>query len=316
MTVHVYKSTDAGAPAQLGGTGTVIGILDACLVNGYGSKAAAGWTKVFSGTDTAVYKGVGANAKYLRVGGGDLTSGVFRATLLFGYETMTDVNTGTGRFPNEAETGSNATYCVGRVESNTNATPLNVPWLLVATDKFFWFCNVWTQNTNYLQGTSLMGFGEFPSFDPNDTNNTVLIGNKGAGAPATAYTVNSSTVAAGGYNVTLANDIYGLRSGKDACIWTGLSSQSLLGTPISTTTPAAQYPSAMDGKIHMATAAVYEEGVGIRGRLPGLFSMSISRSLCPYKSLDVLTGLAGKELTVMAGASSASFIAFETSDTW
>lgn len=39
MTVYLYRSTDAGAPALSGTAGSLINLLDACLVNGYGNQA-------------------------------------------------------------------------------------------------------------------------------------------------------------------------------------------------------------------------------------------------------------------------------------
>ena len=40
MTIKVFKSSDYGSPVNSNAAGAVIGILDACLVNGYGSQAA------------------------------------------------------------------------------------------------------------------------------------------------------------------------------------------------------------------------------------------------------------------------------------
>lgn len=41
----IYRSTDASAPAMTSSSGSLIDVLNACLVTGYGAKAAAGWTK-------------------------------------------------------------------------------------------------------------------------------------------------------------------------------------------------------------------------------------------------------------------------------
>ena len=47
MTIHVYKSTDAGAPVLSNTAGAVNQILKACLVTGYGNKDPAGWELVY-----------------------------------------------------------------------------------------------------------------------------------------------------------------------------------------------------------------------------------------------------------------------------
>src|SRR5438309_11659795 len=55
MTVRVYKSTDASAPALTGQVGSLTALLDAILVNGYGTKTAAGWTIGFTTTKKLAY---------------------------------------------------------------------------------------------------------------------------------------------------------------------------------------------------------------------------------------------------------------------
>jgi hypothetical protein len=56
MTVRVYKSSDASAPVLTGAVGSLVALLDACLVNGYGALAAAGWTKAFTAANKGAYK--------------------------------------------------------------------------------------------------------------------------------------------------------------------------------------------------------------------------------------------------------------------
>src|SRR6185436_20075392 len=45
MTVRFYSSRDAGAPVMNGNVGSMISVLDACLVNGYGSVAISSITQ-------------------------------------------------------------------------------------------------------------------------------------------------------------------------------------------------------------------------------------------------------------------------------
>lgn len=104
MPATLYLSTDSGAPVLNTTAGSLIALLDAVLVNGYGSKPAAGWTKAFSGTNKAAYRN-GATAKarsYFRVD--DSNAGY--ATLA-GYDQMSDVDSGSYRFP----TGTAVYYC-------------------------------------------------------------------------------------------------------------------------------------------------------------------------------------------------------------
>lgn len=53
MTVRVYRSTEFGAPVLSGQAGALIGVLDACLVNGFGSLSITSLTQT-GGVATAV----------------------------------------------------------------------------------------------------------------------------------------------------------------------------------------------------------------------------------------------------------------------
>lgn len=103
MPATLYQSSDTGAP-NLGSSFYLaqwITLLDACLVNGYGSKAGAGWTKEFSDGTNVVYRN-GATAKarsYFRF----TSSPDYR---IYGYDTMTGPSTGTGIFPSTVYSGT------------------------------------------------------------------------------------------------------------------------------------------------------------------------------------------------------------------
>lgn len=96
MSVNHYHHDDAGAPVLSGQAGALVALLDAVLVNGYGSKAGLGWTIAFSAPDKRVYRldSTVNSGRYLRV---DDTTTTY-ATIT-GYDAMTDIDTGTGRFP-------------------------------------------------------------------------------------------------------------------------------------------------------------------------------------------------------------------------
>ena len=95
-----YFSSDLGAPVLNGTAGSLIAVLDAVLVNGYGSRTPLGWTKPFSGTNLAAYRNnpTFGSGSYLRV-----ADTAAQVTAVRGYEGMTDVTTGTGMFPTAAQ---------------------------------------------------------------------------------------------------------------------------------------------------------------------------------------------------------------------
>ena len=91
MAVTVYRWDDPDAPVLSNpSAGSLIGVLDACLVDGYTGKTGAGWTKAFSGTNLAAYRQGAGSMCYLRVDDG---TGSFKVKMR-GYESMTDIDTG------------------------------------------------------------------------------------------------------------------------------------------------------------------------------------------------------------------------------
>ncbi len=123
MTVTVYKSTDASAPVLTGEVGSLNALLYACLVTGYGAKPGAGWTRAFNDAPnyTSVFlQGSGSSGRYLRVDDGGPGTGAAKEARATGYETMSDVDTGTNPFPSAA--ASPASYTVIRKSTTADAT--------------------------------------------------------------------------------------------------------------------------------------------------------------------------------------------------
>ena len=100
MAVTVYRSDDAGAPTLTGEYGSIITLLDAVLVNGYGAKAAAGWTKEFTGTNQAVYRNSAVNGSgtFYQIDNGSGQANVSAANLAYvrgasnctGFDALTE----------------------------------------------------------------------------------------------------------------------------------------------------------------------------------------------------------------------------------
>ena len=178
MTVTVYLSTDAGAPVLSGQVGTVIPILDACLVNGYGSKAAAGWTKEFSATNVGVYRAPIGTRYYLQVDDTSVNTTVVNA-FVRGYETMSDEVTGTNPFP------STATLANGFLINKSDFTGTSTrAWMMVAHERSFYlflypgFSDSVQGGSSSLTQNSSFFFGEIVSYVPvADPYNSFLISN-------------------------------------------------------------------------------------------------------------------------------------------
>jgi hypothetical protein len=270
-----YQSTDVGAPVLDGMVGTLVALLDACLVNGYGTKAAAGWTKEFSGTNKAAYRmGSGLTRGYLRID--DTFGGKANAA---GFRSMTDVDSGTDRFP--TGTGWRTFH-----KSNNNADATVRPWQLAADDRTLILrVNAGTVNGNTW---SLHYFGEFFSFLPGDTGNVLLIG--GQSQVATTFnenlTVFGTTHFSGNASTSLLTDVAGLQVADLVDLVSGIGTASMRQTA----------PSPADGGIMLVPVYVRGDGSGatyFHGMLRGVM-------FPPHSAGDMLAGTTS-ELVINGG---------------
>ena len=159
----IYRSTDSSAPVLTGAVGDLVNLLDKCLVTGYGSQSAAGWSKPYTGTNKAAFQqGSGSNSMLLRVQ--DDAAVTAKEARITGYETMTTVDAGSGSFPA-------ASYLLARKSNTADATAR--AWIVIADARtvyvgvltgdvagsYFWFM-----------------FGEFYSLVSSDNFRVMLTG--------------------------------------------------------------------------------------------------------------------------------------------
>lgn len=159
----VYRWDDSGAPVARGERASLCDILYACLVTGYGSKSAAGWTREYvNGTyDKAVFRNnpVTGTGFYLQVDGAGAANAY--TPKLQGFEVMTSESDGLSPF--------NATVQTTQTSNAANTTAR--PWVLIADDRAFWFLcwnSIATSPTAANTGCSGMFFGDFIKRLPDD----------------------------------------------------------------------------------------------------------------------------------------------------
>jgi hypothetical protein len=311
MTVRVYYSTDASAPALTGVAGSFIAVLDACLVNGYGAKAAAGWTKPFSGTNLAVYRGSTGNRFFFRV---DDTAG--QTIRHRGYETMSDVNTGTGLFPTEAQfTGGLWLY--KSVAANSTARP----WIMVATEQNFYFFADPGSTAQFISNYTSMFFGNIVSYKSGDAYNTLICG------PVATSIINShlitlvntlQTTCPGHYITRNYAQIGGsVTANKYQGDAPRAGSSIVIGSPSSN----LQFPNPITGTLDISPIFVAENNlVVVRGLLPGMWAPLHNYLVLNNGETFTGTGeMAGKTfllINVMQGDGQQGRVAMEISDTW
>ena len=328
MTVRVYRSTDGSAPVLTGQVGALIALLDACLVTGYGSKAAAGWTKPYLDTNIAVYRtGTGSRQRYMRVDDRDINS-----SRIHGFENMTSVSDFSSQFtlglgiPANDPNPLTATGIYILKSITTDATVR--AWVIVATETVMYMFlepgadNTWTPwPSSGTSGRGQMFFGDFISYKPNDVYNTAIIGqtssidsgrlgegSSGISAPATGHYLVRGYLGYGPaqFNKALSSGYYGISFGAS--------------------TGGALFPDLLSGGIVLSSIEMVEimEPAATaykfitRGKMPGVYSCINN---LPLTQGDVIQGtgsLNGKTfLTVEvwnSGSNRRMFV--EISDTW
>lgn len=295
MSVTVYSSTDAGAPVLSGSVGSFIALLDAVLVTGYGTKAAVGWTKPFTGVNLAAYKmPAGTTGHYLRVNDTVTT----RAGVV-GFETMTDVNTGTGQFPTEAQNAGGLF-----IQKSASASALNRPWFIVTNGSMLHIYPDYSSDTLAL----FYSFGSFPSYKSADAANTFIMADSSPLSGNTASIVISIIqVILGHYIARSYTQLPGaVAAGKltDSPKCNNASTMGATGVP---------FPSPIDNGLYIAPIYINESNV-LRGVLPGMWNICHNRPGVQDDTFSGTGALAGK--TFMIKKIYNGSIAFEISNTW
>lgn len=313
MTVRIYRSSDGSAPTLSGTVGDLVNVLDKCLVAGYGSQTAAGWTKPYTGTNGAVFRPGAGLQYYLNVNDNGPGAGTGKEARVVGYETMTAFATGTNLFPTAAQM-ANGLF----VRKSTTADATTRVWIVAADERTFY---MWVLAGDVANSYTAWGFGEIYSFKTSDVGRMILLArsseNIGTSAAENFDLISVfSSVQSGTYLARdSANSVGAIAAGK-------MGDQSFLSTPSGGVAIAGSlaYKNPADNRIYLAPLRVYHVSGGnqIRGRLRGLWHFGHAAS--NVADGDTITGagdLAGKTFLVMkSGLTSGSVYVVETSNTW
>lgn len=224
--------------------------------------APLGWSKVFTGTNLAAYKSndVASSGGFLRVDDTDALS-----IRVVGYESMTDVNTGTNAYPLNAQIAGGLYW-----SKSTTANAVVIPWTIIGNSLGFYFMAQRSQGSALTNvGVGIHYFGDIASFKTADPYRGVLAGS----------TLLSEWAASQG---TLAH-FFNTSGTYIARLHTGAGTAQLLttngaGTLISGTAAVlGPYPSPVDNGLILSPSYGVTGAVGtngLRGVFPGLL-------LCP-----------------------------------
>lgn len=318
MTATIYRSSDASAPVLSGTAGTLVNVLDACLVNGYGAKAAAGWAKAFSSTNIAAYRAATGSRMYLRV---DDTSA--QEARISGFESMSGASAGTGQYPNSAQLPGGLFV---RKSETSDATAR--PWVVVATGTCFYFLvqsnsSDWTVATTTTNLSGQFFFGDLISYKPGDLYHSLIIGATATGTDrgnlGNIQKSMSFTAISGHYMPRNHLQIGGSIQVAKVII----SDFSTAYTVIGAASSYPVFPDSVSGGMLLSPLVIVEGSDGgtrfaVRGLLPGLWAPLHNM---PMNHADVLDGsgdMAGKQFLMFNTSTSSSLgrAALEISNTW
>jgi hypothetical protein len=304
MAITLLRESSPSAPTLNGTAGTLIAVLDFCLVT------TMGWVKEYSGTNLAVYRassGIGGNRFYLRV---DDTGG--QNARIRCYESMSAVSTGTAPVPTDAQVnGGLYAYKSGTADTTARA------WTFVSNGKMFYLFWNYSQSVGtWTSGGRFIAFGDFKSYKSGDAYNTFIMAD--AAASATSNLTCSGVI---GTITTSITGHYLVRSYTQigASIAANKYSDSVRG--VATTSDAIgsggiTYPSPIEGGLIMAPIWVGEQSAaGARGQLPGIWNPCHARPLGHGDTFSGVAGLSGRSFEAIHVTGS-SQVLIETSDTW
>lgn len=310
-TPTIYRSDDASAPVISGQTSALRLALNAILVDGYGAKAAAGWTKAYenAGSHLVAYRQGGGAQKYLA-----LVDSATQISTLRGYNSMTAVDTGIGSFPRNS-TGL-AMQCRKSVTANSTARP----WICYATDTTFYLIIFGNQTSigSFDGGDAHLGFGDMvPTLDYGQ--NTFII----AGSD-TSTTNTTANITRQGLLDNANGSAYSVLSGRpggSAMVYAVVKAANTpwVATLSGDTTNYPAYPDVVTSKLNVAPFYFRANHdvmqVLILGRVPGIWCLLHAHT--NFTTFDTFSGtgnLAGRTFQIVR--TGAGGLVFETGGNW
>lgn len=278
-------------------------------------RAPGGFSKAFAGTNKAVYRSNDPSSRrhFFRVVDGATTSGGSREAQLWGYESMTDVDNGSGMYPLVAHYPSGFFW-----QKSDTSDAVGRHWVLVTDGKtvyHFAYIQANMNNNAYsigIPGAIMSGvaFGDVIAFKPGDAyasfvtgcpqpNNISSLQYCGLFNATTGITNNlpNATQAL----IAFARDFTAVPGSRVGQVYaSGLSTQ--LGQ-----TPYIAYPHQIDNGFYMVPALVTQGTPAlIRGRMPGLFEPLHGPCFPNGAIIDNVQGYVGRKFMMLYGKNSSS----------
>lgn len=311
MPVNLYASTDAAAPTLTGELDTLNAILDAILIDGYGTQPAAGWTREYRDATSRinVYRPAAGPRHYLQVNDNAPGAHGAREARLRGYVSMSAYDTGTEPFPTVTQL-ANGYFC--RKSAALSTTPRD--WYALADDAtLYLFINPGDAADQFDPYT----FGATNSWKPNDAYATLI-----AGRITEASSLHSTSAQ---HLITATALGTAAESGYTPRPYTGVGTSTLHGTTyasalirssaeIAIGSGAQPYPLPVDASL-LLSPLYLDDGTLTRGTIPGLWMPAHARPLATGQTYTAQDGAITRTFMAINTPSSGQ-MHIETSDTW
>jgi hypothetical protein len=317
MAFTKYSSTDPSAPTLNGTTGTLLTVLDACLVNGYGSKSPAGWTKPFPNTSSyGMYmQGSGSVSMSLFIYD-NASASLSTEAQAQGWQTITSIDngkvTGSGQFPTTAQ------IAFGNITIRKSYAPLSGArdWFIYADPRTMYMFIQSDPGTHYTG----FAFGDYYSLKSGsvDASRCMIMGRSAASGSSGALgtgekldTLSSAltTAVAGCFTPTLANSVG--TSSAIAKHGDGIkgSTTALLGS--------VPYLNGADNGLYISPIWISDSSTGtVKGRMRGFYQFC--HAISNVTDQQTFTGsgdFPNKAFIVVKQTPNAGVYFIETSDT-
>lgn len=258
-----------------------------------------GWAKPFSGTNVAAYRPTDPTAlgMYLRVDDTGTTT-----ARVVGYESMSDINTGSGPFPTATQISGG-----GYWEKSGAATSAARNWILVGDERtFFWWCvpNAATAVTS--QGV-LRGFGDGVPRRSSDayaaflqTTGSILVTTTSDNADFFYSAVPSNAAC-----LFAARQQTGL-GGACVCLQSSESRRAVASYQRSgaQAVPVSPYPNSADNALDLERLLFLDPDLSVRGYVPGMYQLpqDVGFSFATFDKIPGQGSLSGRKFLVVRGA--------------
>lgn len=297
----MYSSTDASAPTLTASAGSLITVLTAILVNGYGAKPAAGWSIAFTSTNAAVFRAPSGVQHYWQV-----NDNVGATAPVLPFETMSAYNTGTGQFPTNAQ--NTGPVCIPKTTSG---------WVCFADSRTFIFLVFGLGGGSNAWGGGY--YGELFATQANDSYRSLIRSYTG---PVSALD-NLSTLSTSIASATAASFMPRGYSGVGTSIAVSATGDNAKSGGAVTLKGIIPLPNPEEGGLYLSPVWISDPTTSpannIRGRMRGFWhclhpNTSIT-NLATYTGLGDLAGRTFISLTPTADPSEAGCYMIETSAT-